>query len=88
MAKHKCVTHSAIKLNLLANDPSAWAEVRSDSYPARASPKARVGRSGQILSFFLILGKTGDKHNSISLPNYCDEPYNDLGTYLNMVLSA
>ena len=37
MAKHKCVTHSAIKLNLLANDPSAWAEVWAGSNPARAS---------------------------------------------------
>ena len=29
----------------------------------------------------------GDVHNSIRIPNYCDEPYSDLGTYANKVIS-
>ena len=27
-------------------------------------------------------------YNSISMPNYCDEPYSDLVLYANKVLSA
>ena len=37
---------------------------------------------------FKILGGTGDMYNSTSTPNYCDEPYVDLGMYVNKVLSA
>ena len=46
------------------------------------------GRSGQIFEIFQILGETGDINNSISMPNYCDGPYCDLGMYVDKVLSA
>lgn len=72
MAKHKCVTHSAIKLNLLANDPSAWAEVWAGSNPARASYPMAPG--GGVLDrfyhIFEILHELGDINYSTSLPNY------------------
>ena len=47
-----------------------------------------VSRSGQIFELFEILGGAGDIYNSSSTPKYCDEPYGDLGMYVNKVLSA
>ena len=37
---------------------------------------------------FKILGGAGDIHNSTSTPNYCDEPYGDLGMYVNKLRST
>ena len=37
---------------------------------------------------FMIDGGTGDIYNSTSTPNYRDEPYADLGMYVNKVLST
>ena len=46
------------------------------------------GRSGQIIDIFEITGGAGDIDNSTSMPNYCDEPYGDLGMYVTKVVSA
>ena len=37
---------------------------------------------------FEIVGGAGDINISISMPNYCDEPYGDLVMYITKVLSA
>ena len=37
---------------------------------------------------FEILVGAGDIYSSTSTPKYCDEPYGDLGMYVNKVLSA
>ena len=37
---------------------------------------------------FEVLGGAGDIYNSITTPNYCDEPYSALVRYVNKVLSA
>ncbi len=42
----------------------------------------------QNFEIFEILGGAGDIHNSTSIPNYCNEPCNDLGIYVNKVHSA
>ena len=34
------------------------------------------------------MSKTGDIDNSISMPNYCDEPHSNLGTYTKKGVSA
>jgi len=39
-------------------------------------------------AFFEILGGAGDINSSISIPNYCDGTYNDLGKCVNKDLSA
>ena len=49
---------------------------------------SRGSRSGQMSIFFEMLGKAGDICNSISTPNYSDEPYSDLSICVNKVLSA
>ena len=54
--------------------PSAWTEVWSCSWPSRASILAPEGRSGQILTFFEILGGAGDINNWTSMQKYCDGP--------------
>ena len=46
------------------------------------------GRSEHIFEIFEILGGAGDINDSISMTNYCDEPYIQLGLYANKVLSA
>ena len=46
------------------------------------------GRFEQIFEIFEILGGAGDIYNSTSTPKYCDEPFGDLGMYVNKVLSA
>ena len=37
---------------------------------------------------FVRLGGAGNMYNSISMPNYCDEPYSDLVLYVDKVHSA
>ena len=37
---------------------------------------------------FEVQGEAGDIKNSTSMPNYCDEPYGDLGICENKILSA
>ena len=37
---------------------------------------------------FQILRGADDRNKSTSMPNYCDEPNRDLGTYINKVRSA
>ena len=49
---------------------SAYTEVWTGSYRARASIMAPGGRSGQIFEIFEILGGAGDINNSISMPKY------------------
>ena len=39
-------------------------------------------------NIFQILSKAGDINNSISMPNYCDEPYGDLAICVSKVRSA
>ena len=39
-------------------------------------------------AIFEILGGAGDINNSISMPNYCDGPFSDLGKCVNKVRSA
>ena len=39
-------------------------------------------------NFFWSLGGSGDIYNSTSLPNSCNEPYSDLGTYTKKGISA
>ena len=46
------------------------------------------GPRGSFLADFRILGGVGDINNSISLLNYCDGPYSDLGVYVKKILSA
>ena len=67
---------------------SAWTEVWCGSYPARAPITARDGHSEQIFEFVEILVEDGDIYNSTSMPTYCDEPYSNLGIYINKVYSA
>ena len=67
---------------------SAWTEVWSGSYRARAPIMAPEGRFGQISMIFEILGGAGDINNSISMPNYCDGPYIPFLLCTNKVLSA
>ena len=43
---------------------------------------------GRSWRFFLSTGGAGDIHNSISVLNYCDKPYGDLGMYVTNVPSA
>ena len=45
-------------------------------------------RSGQIFEIFEILGGAGDINDSISMPNYCNEPYLRLLPFANKVFSA
>ena len=66
----------------------AWAEVWSGSYRSTAKVLTPEGRSGQIFEIFEILGGAGDINNSISMPNYCDGPFSDLGKCVNKVRSA
>ena len=47
-----------------------------------------MGTIGRFLRFFEFLGGAGDINNSISMPNYCDGPYLDLGVYVNKDSSA
>ena len=49
---------------------------------------SRGSRSGQMSIFFSVRDGAGDICNSISMMNYCDEPYSDLVLYANKVLSA
>ena len=49
------------------------------------------GSRGSIwadFEIFEIMGGAGDIYNSISMTNYWDEPYSDLGICVNTVLSA
>ena len=46
------------------------------------------GRSGQIFEILKILRGADDIHNSRSMPNYCDEPYGDLGMYVDKMFIA
>ena len=49
---------------------------------------SRRSRSGQIFEIFEILGGAGDVNNSISIPNYRNGLFSDLGKCVNKVLSA
>ena len=42
----------------------------------------------KFVTFFWRLGGSGDIYNSISMPNYCDVPYRDLGTCTKKGISA
>ena len=47
-----------------------------------------MGPGGRLWEDFHDSGRAGNINNSISMPNYCDERYGDLGMYVNEVLSA
>ena len=68
---------------------SAWAEVSIATWPSTERFWLPGGsRSGQIFEFLAILVGAGDINSSTSTPKYCDEPYGDLGMYVNNVRSA
>ena len=67
---------------------SAWAEVWGTPGCSKVPIVAPEGRSEQIFEVFEILGGASDIHNSTSMPNYCDEPYRDVGVYTNKLSSA
>ena len=87
MAKHKYVTSRSNQIHwrmILALGPRFGPIVIPQGH-LQWLPGANLGR---LFKFFKILGETGDKYNSISMPNYCDETYSNLGTYVHKVLSA